>query len=391
MQKNVYIILHTLSIGGAERHASSIANYLSENGFAVSIILLDDSKVDYKLSDKVKVIAFSEIDFPYKVSKFELLKNSLFLKVFKLFSIKKYNLLNRKLYYKLNYSDKLEYFLKNQDGIEDTLVISFMITPNIVSTMAKRNLNYKLILSEFSSPHLEFAPDAPENTIKREIFSNADGFVFQTEEQKSFYTFLPNVKKEVIPNPIEDIKTRPYYGTRKKEIVNYCRLVPVKNIPLLVEAFHKLSNEYPDYNLVIYGEGPEKEKIENCIEKFELKDKVFIHPFEKNVLDCVRDCAMFVTTSDREGISNSMLEAMAIGLPTISTDCPAGGARMFIKPYENGIIVPVKDSDALYKAMKYMIDNPKKAQKMGENAVSIRKTLEKEKILKQWLSFIRSI
>lgn len=86
-----------------------------------------------------------------------------------------------------------------------------------------------------------------------------------------------------------------------------------------------------------------------------------------------------------------MLEAMAIGLPTVCTDCPAGGARMFIEPYQNGMIVPVRDPDAMYKAMKYIIDNPEKAEMMSKKAVEIRNTLEKEKILKQWLDFLSSI
>ena len=134
----------------------------------------------------------------------------------------------------------------------------------------------------------------------------------------------------------------------------------------------------------------DENRIKKCIEKHNISDSVTIKPFAQNVLDLVRDSAMFVSSSDREGISNSMLEAMAIGLPTISTDCPAGGARMMIKPYENGLLVPVKDPEAMYRAMKYMIEHPDGAEQMGRNAVAIRERLEKNKILEQWLSFIDS-
>ena len=387
MNKKVYLVLHTLSVGGAERHASSIANYLNDNGFNVVILLLDDNTIDYNLSEGVQVIALSDIKCKTKKS----IKQSILFKTSELFCKNQYLYLDRFYYYKNTYSNKLEHFFRNQDDINNSVIISFMPTPNISASIAKKNMKYRLILGEFSSPHLAFAPDAPENTLKKKYYPNADGFVFQTEEQKSFYSFLPNVKKVIIPNPLEDIKTQPYNGERRKEIINFCRLVPVKNIPLLVEAFAKLSKEYPDYNLVVYGEGCHKETIEKCISKFGVEDKVFIKPFAKNVLDLVRDSAMFVTSSDREGISNSMLEAMAIGLPTISTDCPAGGARMVIKPYENGIIVPVRDPEAMYKAMKYMIDNPDEAEKMGKDAGGIRNTLEKNKILKQWLSFVNEI
>lgn len=387
MDKKVYIVLHTLSVGGAERHASSIANYLNDNGFNVVVLLLDDKTIDYDLSKEIQVVALS--DFKCKTKKS--IKQSILFNTTKLFCKSQYLYLDRFYYYKNTYSNKLELFFRNQDDIDNSVVISFMPTPNISATIAKKNMKYKLVLGEFNSPHLEFTPDAPENKMKKKYFPKANGFVFQTEEQKSFYSFLSNVKKVIVPNPIEDIKTQPYQGARRKEIVNFCRLVPVKNIPLLIEAFAKLSKEYPDYYLTVYGEGWHEKAIKRSISEFGVEDKVFIKPFAKNVLDLVRDSAMFVTSSDREGISNSMLEAMAIGLPVISTDCPAGGARMVIKPYENGIIVPVKDPEAMYKAMKYMIDNPDEAEKMGKNAVEIRNTLEKNKILKRWLSFVNEI
>ena len=122
-----------------------------------------------------------------------------------------------------------------------------------------------------------------------------------------------------------------------------------------------------------------------------MEDNVELRPFAPNVLALICDCAMFVSSSDREGISNSMIEAMAIGLPTICTDCPAGGARMMIRPYENGILTPVGDVEALYKAMKYMIENPDKAERMGEKAMEIRETLKKEKILNNWVKFIEEV
>lgn len=64
---------------------------------------------------------------------------------------------------------------------------------------------------------------------------------------------------------------------------------------------------------------------------------------------------------------------------------------MMIKSYENGILVPVRDPEAMYQAMKYMIEHPDKAEEMGRKAVEVRQTLEKNKILQQWLSFIESI
>lgn len=386
----VYLVLHTLSIGGAERHVSTIANHLVNKGFETEIILLDNKNIQYKLADNIKVVSLADMDSP-KQKKVSVCCAKLSLKAFSFFSQKKYKQKDLFLYLKNCYINKLKQYLKTRNEISNSTVISFMTYPNIVAAAAIKDLPCKLILAEFNSPHLEFEPDSPQNFLKQKFFPLTTGFVFQTDEQKDFYSFLPNVKKQVILNPLENIAVEPFCGERKKEIVNYCRLSIAKNLPLLIEAFALLSKEFPDYSLTIYGDGPLKEQILQCIKNFDLQSKAFIKPFNTNVLELVRDSAMFVSSSDREGISNSMIEAMAIGLPSVCTDCPAGGAKMLIKPYYNGIIVPTKDAKAMYEAMKYMILNPEQANTMGKHATEIKTLLEKEKILNQWVDFIIEI
>ena len=97
---------------------------------------------------------------------------------------------------------------------------------------------------------------------------------------------------------------------------------------------------------------------------------------------------MFVSSSDYEGLSNSMLEAMAIGLPCVCTDCLGGGAREVIKDRENGLIVPMNDAEAMCRAMKEYIEDPALAEKCSLNAAAIREELSVEKITRQWLDII---
>lgn len=391
MNDHIYIILYTLSLGGAERHASSIANYLAEKGCKVTIVLLQNDIISYKLSDAVKVIPFSDTTFPAKTVT-PGFSEKLALKFCKKLTPARFDVSDEFVYINNLYIKKLSHFFQEQPDIKNSTVISFMTIPNICASVLKPKFGFKLLLAEFTSPHFEFPADAPENKLKKKYYKNANGFIFQTDEQKSFYSFLPSVKMQVIPNPIERIEIEPYSeSNRKKEIVNYCKHVKAKNLPLLIKAFARFSTEYPEYSLVIYGDGPEKNATEKCIEECGITEKVFLKPYAANVLSLVRESAMFVSSSDREGISNSMLEAMAIGLPVICTDCPAGGPRMFIKPYINGITVPVGDVEALCNAMKYMASHPEEAAAMGQQAVAIRNTLEKNKILERWLQFIRSL
>ena len=226
MSKTVYIVLYTLSVGGAERHASSIANYLAKNGYKVEIVLLQNNIVDYALVDGVNVTSLEDITYPEDVIiKKTSFANKVYLKLFRVLSDSRYHYLDKKLYIESLYLYKLDYFFSQNNDISQSTVISFMTVPNIIAAELKSKYGYHLVLGEFTSPQLEFAVDAPENKLKKKFFPFADGFVFQTYEQEAFYTYLPTVKKKVIPNPIETIEITSYYGTRKKEIVNYCKHV----------------------------------------------------------------------------------------------------------------------------------------------------------------------
>ena len=171
-------------------------------------------------------------------------------------------------------------------------------------------------------------------------------------------------------------------------------MTPQKNIELLLNAFEKLHIEYPGYSLEIYGNAQDNEereyknKIIKLIGERQLDDCVTVYPPAAKVHERVLKSAMFVSSSDYEGLSNSMLEAMAIGLPCVCTDCLGGGAREVIKDHENGLIVPMNDAEAMCRAMKEFAENPTLAQKCSQNAAKIREELSAEKIARQWLDII---
>ena len=176
--------------------------------------------------------------------------------------------------------------------------------------------------------------------------------------------------------------------------MNFCRVAPTKNLELLLEAFSIFHLEYPEYILEIYGNiNGELEReylpvIEKKIEELHLEECALILPPSADVHKKVLQSAMFVSSSNYEGLSNSMLEAMAIGLPCICTDCFGGGTREVMIDHENGLIVPMNDSDAMYKAMKEFVENPDLAEKCSRNAEKIRDKLSVEKITQQWFDVI---
>ena len=167
-----------------------------------------------------------------------------------------------------------------------------------------------------------------------------------------------------------------------------------KNLELLIDAFARIVEEFSDYKLIIYGNTVEESEInykESIIEKISelgLKDSVYVLPPAADVHKRVLDSAMFVSSSDYEGLSNSMIEAMAIGLPCICTDCLGGGPREVMVDEVNGLIVPMNDKTEMYRAMKEFADNPELAKTCGRNATKIRELLSTDNIVKQWIKVL---
>lgn len=272
----------------------------------------------------------------------------------------------------------------------DSVIISFMVQCyNTVFLAVGNNKKNRIIFSERDDP--AFVTNKSTIKLRNQALRMADACVFQTVNAMNFFPEEIKLKSHIIPNPISEGLPMPYVGPRRKVIVNFSRLHKKKNLPLLIDAFKLLSQDFSDYALHLYGDGELLDELANYIREQKLENRITIFNYRSDIYNIVKDYAMFVLSSDYEGISNSMLEAMALGLPVVCTDYPSGGARMFIKPYYNGILTPVGDVEELYKAMKYLIENPEKAAWMGLNASTIREELSLEKIAAKWIKVIESI
>ena len=113
-------------------------------------------------------------------------------------------------------------------------------------------------------------------------------------------------------------------------------------------------------------------------------EKVIFHGFVKNLHEHIKDASIYVMSSNYEGISNGMLEALAMGIPVVATDCPIGGAKMYIEHGINGLLVPVGDEEKLTEALTTMIERPEYAESLGRRAINIRRDLSVENIGLMW-------
>lgn len=252
--------------------------------------------------------------------------------------------------------------------------------------LACRGIRAKKIVSERNDPNRE-----PEKKVFRKlrdkVYKKADMIVCQTNDAAAYFSDIVK-QRVIIHNPISE--NLPVSDRKKvtKRIVNFCRVDKQKNLELLIDAFGDFAEKHPDYSLEIYGNGPEKQNVEAYAHASAAADRIVLKDFCLNIHDEIKQAAMFVSSSDFEGMSNSMLEAMGIGLPTICTDCPIGGAHEIIQSGENGILVPVGDKKAMSEAMSRVSDDKELADRLSESAVKIRDTLSHTKICEQWWALI---
>ena len=140
---------------------------------------------------------------------------------------------------------------------------------------------------------------------------------------------------------------------------------------------------------MIYGEGPERKYLEKLVFDLQLGQKVFMPGRNKDVLNEINSAKMFVMSSDYEGMPNALIEAMCMGMPVISTDCPSGGPRELIDSNKNGILVPVGDEKELECAMKKTTDDDFNHE-LGKNAFFKGKELTKKSVFVEWEKFLIS-
>lgn len=267
-----------------------------------------------------------------------------------------------------------------------------LATPNTATliTAAMCGMKTPLVLSERNDP-AQF-PDSKVIRMFRLLnYFKCKGLVFQTHEAQAFFPKRIGKKSTIICNPLTGTLPERYEGNRERIIINCCRLVPQKNLDLLIDAFSDITPEFQDVSLEIYGEGPERTRLESKITKMDLTGRVLLRGYSDNIYSKMRTCAMFVSSSDYEGISNSMLEAIALGVPTVCTDCPVGGAREVIRNGENGFLVPTKDRSAMAEAMRRVLQDPELAERLSMNGSELRKEISVEAIAGKWMDYIDKI
>lgn len=264
-------------------------------------------------------------------------------------------------------------------------IVALSLPADIFAVLFGLTVRNKVVISERNDP-AQYPQSKLYGRFRDLCFNFADACVFQTSDAMKHFSKRVQRRGVIIPNPINGkIPEYPLDRNTDKVVMSAGRLKEQKNFPMLIKAFAKFSNQYPEYTLEIYGDGPLKDELLQLSSDLGVKERVRFNSFCDDIFPVMARTSMFVMSSNYEGISNSMLEALAIGIPTICTDCPVGGAREMIDDGVNGLLVPVGDVDALNEAMSRVAEDDVFARKLAENAHSIRGKYPIEEIASSWI------
>lgn len=294
---------------------------------------------------------------------------------------------------KFDRSIKYTHFFKYKKSIEQIyrenhIDLLMIFGGSLVEQRIARKCGVKIILSERF--YNGFRP-LPSRILKHLQYRIADGYVFQTPEATRMYNRRATRIGTVIANPIIDQLPEPQFENFRKEIVNTGRLCDQKDQSTLIRAFNIFHNQHPEYKLIIYGSGEYKERLLALINELNLSDCVQIISGLTDISQRINGASLFVLSSKAEGMPNALIEAMSMGVLSISTDCPAYGSRMLIENNVNAVLVPVGDVKKMAEEMTRLIDDEPLADKIRHNAVAIRERLDPDKTAKAWLDYINTI
>lgn len=355
--KNIVVITLSLSNNGAERVFSELSNEWVRQGHRVTVIQFEQEAYgseSFELDPGVEQITLGRKGVQNKIRRY------------------------------LLYLMDIRAYLK---GHRDSVVIAFSFTTQVIVALASLFLSNEIVFSERNDPN-----NCPYSGLARRMrnlsFHRAQRIVFQTEDARRYFSTAIQKRGTIIVNPINPALPERFDGERRKVILTASRLRPQKNLSMLIEAFALFRKSFPEYEVEIYGIGEQQAMLEQLAEDRGVRREVHFMGFSADVNAKMRDAAMYVCSSDYEGISNSVLEALGMGVPTISTDCPIGGARQVIRDHENGILVPVRDTAALARAMKEVVEDEALSQKLSRNGYRARETFRVEHIARQWVEFI---
>ena len=378
-----------LGAGGAERVMSLLANQFVKKGYEVEFVFLKKDIRYYPLPQQITItLANNECES---------------------------DSLTKKLLWMRRY-------IKKQ---KPDVVFAFRISIYLVTLLSLIGIKVPVIASERIDPNYN---SIHEKILQRILLPLTDWFVVQTSAIKAYYPKFIQKKTDIIFNPVSEkvfevnderlMVNGDGLAVKEKKIISVGRLHSQKNQKMMIEAFARVVDEFPEWKLVIYGEGPERAKLEKLIaslndnentlntkvteelmvnddrlmvndEGLMVNERILLPGRSEKVIEEMNKSEIFAFSSDYEGMSNAVVEAFCVGLPIITTK--VSGTEDFIKDGENGFLLDIGDTDGMEKAMRMLMSNEKLRRKMGEKNKMEAEQFKIEHIFQQWEDVVNKV
>lgn len=362
--KKIMFHLNCLEQGGAERVVSNLANQFSKEGIEVIVTTQWQGENEFKLEGKVRRIHVG-------LKKEDENKNRI-----------------SKALLRVKY---LKDCIKEE---KPDAVIAFTRKAIYRTLQAAYNIKVPVIIAVRTDPvgHYDLLTDKLFIPL---LFRRANGSVFQTEGQREFFPKKIQDMSEIILNPVNDkYINAPLPKEKEKSIVQAGRIVDFKNQPMLIDAFMMVHEKYPEYQLKIYGADSFDgtwQILENKIAEYQASEFIHLMGGSDELEKEIPKSEIYAFSSDWEGLPNALLEAMAMGMPIVSTDCPCGGPRTVMTDGIDGLLVPIKDKDAMAEGLLRLIEDKELAEKLGNNARKIVDKINGPAIISKWREYIDKV
>lgn len=363
MEKQIHIamLIGALTKGGAERVLVNLADYFAGKGYRVTMVTQYRKENEYPLNEKVKRVISD-------ISPEETTGNRL-----------------------INFERRFRKLRNIWKSERPDVILSFIGKNNMMAILTSRFLKIPAAVSVRAEPGEEYY-NSWMRFMARHLFARADGVVLQTRRCFDFFPEKVRRKAVILQNPVSAVFFKERYdGVREKTIVAVGRVDENKNHEMIIRAFGEIAKEFPDYKLVIYGEGECRQRLLALVRERGLSEQILLPGSIDNVADAIYRARIFVLSSNSEGVPNTLIEAMVMGLTVIATDCPCGGPADLIENGKNGILTQVGDAESLRDHLRRLLEDTKRADGLGMEAAKTAGAYRPENVYGAWEKFLLSL
>lgn len=267
-------------------------------------------------------------------------------------------------------------------NLQPDVISSFIDIMNILMLLATVFLKIRVIVCERTNPQYHKIRKFYQY-LRRVMYVFAVNIIVKTQSAANFFSKFIQSKIIIIPNvvrkPSDTIQT---ISQNVHNIISVGRLSVEKDHNTLIHAFALLIKEIPHLKFTIYGDGPERKKLERVIKMLDLEHAVALPGDIYNIEEKLLKADLFVFTSIFEGFPNDLCDAMAVGLPVIASNC--SGNVDTIDDGTNGVFFPIGNVEKLYETMLQCINDYTKRQILSYNAKQITELYSENKIYAKW-------